>query len=178
MEILSCIVVLAFKCKILAPLICVNPLLQPPAFRDETSQEGRLRRAPRPLSERQLRRIRMLVEAKIASAIPIARLSSELKMSPSYFSHCFKATTGVSPHAFVARCKMRKAAHLLAETECPLEQIAEQVGFSNMGHFRRQFRKYFGRNPSDLRLTAIDGLSDCHTMPGHEVANDPGCLSK
>jgi AraC family transcriptional regulator len=112
------------------------------------------RREVRRLSKQQLRRLMAFVEGSIEKNISVANMSSEVKMSSSYFGYCFKMTVGMTPHAFVTRFKMLKAAQFLTELDCSLEQIAEKVGFSNVGHFRKQFRKYLGCNPSHFRLTA------------------------
>jgi AraC-like DNA-binding protein len=114
-----------------------------------------LRRRPmQRLTAQQLSRLDRLIEDKIAEEISIARLSSELGMSPSHFSHCFKRTVGISPYAFVVQRKVLAAARLAIETQESLEEIAARVGFSNFGHFRRQFRKLLGANLSDLRTDA------------------------
>lgn len=68
-----------------------------------------------------------------------------------YFSHRFKKTMGISPHAFVTQRKILKAEQLLSETSCTLEEVAGQVGYSNLGHFRKQFRKSLGYTPGNLR---------------------------
>ncbi|MFX8637111.1 AraC family transcriptional regulator, partial [Acinetobacter baumannii] len=89
-------------------------------------------RAVKLLSESQLRRIRRLIDENIGNDLSVSDLSSELKMSASYFSRCFKATFGIPPHTFVVDCKIIEAARLVIGTEGSLEEIAEKVGFSNM----------------------------------------------
>lgn len=111
------------------------------------------------LSKQQLERIDELVESRIARNIRIAELSSAIKMSPSHFSHRFKKTTGISPHAFVTKRKILKAEQLLRQTNGTLEEIAGKVGYSNLGHFRRQFRKSLGYAPGHLRgVGAVNSL--------------------
>jgi AraC-like DNA-binding protein len=126
----------------------------------------RAHRAVRLLSERQLQHIRSFIDRNIDKDVSVSHLSSELTMSISHFSHCFKATLGISPHAFVARCKILASAKLVIDTDCSLEEIAEKIGFSNLGHFRRQFQKSFGCNPSDLRIAAGIGPDYAATILG------------
>lgn len=118
-------------------------------------------RAVHLLSESQLRRIRRLIDENIGNDLSVSDLSSELKISASHFSRCFKATLGIPPHTFVVHCKIIEAARLVLETNGSLEEIAEKVGFSNLSYFRRRFRKLLGCNPSDLRIAA--GLDPGHT---------------
>ena len=161
MGVLSCIVLLMLKCKTLMPLICTIP---PPA--------AALKRDSRPLGKPQLHRIQVLVDANIAEALPITRLASELGMSPSHFNHRFKAALGITPHLFVLRRKMWKAAQLLAEESRSLEEVAGQVGFSNMRHFRRQFRRHIGRRPSELYPGAPAGPADDRLQRNCKGSND------
>lgn len=131
-------------------MICISSL--PPV----------LNRESKPLSEPQLRRIEALVEVNIAETLPITRLARELGMSPSHFSHRFKAAVGITPHTFVLQRKMWKAVRLLSETNWSLEEVAGQVGFSNMRHFRRQFCKFVGCNPSDMGSgVPVESADDC-----------------
>jgi len=129
-------------------------------------QLPRARRAVRLLSERQLQHIRSFIDKNMDKEISVAHLSSELTMSASHFGHCFKATLSISPHAFVARCKILAAARLVIETDFPLEEIAEKIGFSNLSHFRRRFRKSLGCNPSDLRIATAIGPDYVVTILG------------
>lgn len=110
-----------------------------------------LRRAVKRLDKQQLDHLLRFIDENIGADVSVARLSSELRMSLSHFSHRFKETLGVSPHVFVANRRVLTAARLLAETKFSLEEIAEQVGFSNLGRFRRRFRACVGCNPSDFR---------------------------
>ena len=52
---------------------------------------------------------------------------------------------------YVRDCQIRKATELLQTTDLPLEDIAEQCGFTNLLTFRRNFKATMGINPSDYR---------------------------
>ncbi len=116
-------------------------------------------RAVRQLSQSELRRILTVIDDNIANNITIAGLAPEIGMSPSHFSRCFKATSGASPYAFVTDRRIHAAAKLMIETNCSLEDAAQSVGFSNLGHFRKRLRKSFGCNPSDLRTALKIGVA-------------------
>lgn len=47
--------------------------------------------------------------------------------------------------------QIQRAVQLLQDTDAPLEEIAQQCGFTNLLTFRRNFKSVMGMNPSDLR---------------------------
>lgn len=119
----------------------------------EQERLSRSRRTVQRLGKPQIARLMQFIDENIGGDISVARLSLELRMSSSHFSHRFKETLGVSPHAFVANRRVMAAARLLTRTEISLEELAERVGFSSVGHFRRRFRRYLGCNPSEIRAS-------------------------
>ena len=47
--------------------------------------------------------------------------------------------------------QIQRAVQLLENTNSPLEDIAQQCGFTNLLTFRRNFKAVMGMNPSDFR---------------------------
>ena len=72
-------------------------------------------------------------------------------LSPFHFARAFKAATGLTPHEFVTGRRMDRARWLLRSQ--PVEAVAAAVGFGNLSHFRRLFRRHHGGPPSGLRET-------------------------
>lgn len=58
---------------------------------------------------------------------------------------------GVSFQLLVKEARQRDAVRLLRETSLSIEQIAEQLGYSEASNFVRAFRRLTGRTPSDVR---------------------------
>ena len=54
---------------------------------------------------------------------------------------------------YVRDCQIKRATELLQTTDLPLEEIAEQCGFTNLLTFRRNFKATMNINPSDYRKT-------------------------
>ena len=90
------------------------------------------------------------------SAAPhkVTGLARMARMSPYHFLRSFKATTGVTPHQWLLRARLRKAAERLAVTAEPVTDIALDVGFEDLSNFTRSFRAEFGASPSQFRLAA------------------------
>lgn len=47
--------------------------------------------------------------------------------------------------------KMRQAARLLSDSSLSVSDIAERLGYTNAGNFRRIFKKYFRTTPIEFR---------------------------
>lgn len=90
------------------------------------------------------------------SAAPhkLAGLARMARMSPYHFLRSFKATTGVTPHQWLLRARLRKAAEQLAATQLPITNVALDVGFADLSNFTRSFHAEFGASPRQYRLAA------------------------
>jgi AraC family transcriptional regulator len=96
-------------------------------------------------------RVADLVEARIGDVLALDDLAAEVALSPFHFHRCFRATTGLAPHAFVTARRMDRARLLVSTTAQPIDRIAASVGFTNVSHFRRIFRRHHGVPPSTMR---------------------------
>jgi len=73
-------------------------------------------------------------------------------LSPWYFTHLFKAATGLSPKQYMMQRKMKRAAELLDESFLSVKEIAADLGFDHQSHFSREFKKHSGASPSERRV--------------------------
>lgn len=83
--------------------------------------------------------------------LTLAELSSVVQMSPHYFAHSFKQSTGLPPHQYVTRCRIDKAKRLLARRELTIVEISGQVGFQSQSHFTRVFHQHTKMTPKVYR---------------------------
>ncbi len=105
------------------------------------------------LSAGALRRVREFVESHLEDNISLDALAAQARLSVYHFARAFRHSTGVSPHRYVLEQRVRRAQQLLVRTDLPLASIASAVGFSDQGHFSRQFRGLVGTTPSSYRRT-------------------------
>jgi Helix-turn-helix domain len=71
-----------------------------------------------------------------------------------YFLRTFEQLTGITPHQYVRRTRLREAAsRLVAETEKVLD-VALDCGFGDVSNFNRAFRTEFGVSPRVFRRTS------------------------
>ena len=77
---------------------------------------------------------------------------SEIGMSRSALYRKLKALTGQSITEFIRTIKLKRAAQLIAQTKRTISEIAFDLGFNDLKHFRKTFKKLFDELPSQYRL--------------------------
>ena len=111
------------------------------------------------LSPGVLRRVRDLIENRLAEPLRLQELAQTANASEFHFIRAFKRLTGRSPHKYITARRMERAQFLLTTTDLPIAEIAWQVGFSNTSHFTAQFRKQTGTTPAVWRESSKPGSS-------------------
>lgn len=99
-----------------------------------------------------LKRVREYVAAHLAGAIRLQQLASVAGLSPFHFSRAFKASTGLSPHAYVLHCRISESKRLLSGSHLTISEVARRVGFSGSAQLARSFRAFTGTTPTAFRL--------------------------
>jgi AraC family transcriptional regulator len=85
--------------------------------------------------------------------LTLETLASESGLSPYHFLRSFERLTGVTPHQYVLRARLRKAALRLAEGAERITEVAFDCGFGDISNFNRAFRGEFGVSPRAFRLS-------------------------
>jgi AraC family transcriptional regulator len=68
-------------------------------------------------------------------------------LSPFHFLRVFARVVGVTPHQYVVRVRLRRAARLLSATELAITDVALEAGFADLSNFVRTFRRAAGVPP-------------------------------
>lgn len=123
-------------------------------FRFTLSFERQMQHSRSPEGDRLLDDLRARLLNGAKRSIPIAVLAAERGMSPTGFSHFFRARTGVTPAHFMTEVRVQEAARLLVGTRLTLGEIAERCGFANANHFGKVFRRFRHQSASAYRLVA------------------------
>ncbi|KMK52596.1 hypothetical protein RO21_00135 [[Actinobacillus] muris] len=80
-------------------------------------------------------------------------------LSRSQLIRLFKQHLSVSPHVFLHRIRLQKAAMLLKQNADSVLTIALATGFQSETHFGKAFKKYYGITPSQYRKQAVSDNS-------------------
>ncbi|MFA6087707.1 response regulator, partial [Mucilaginibacter sp.] len=92
-----------------------------------------------------------VIENKIIEPdFDVKTIADELGMSYSSLFKKLKAITGQSVNNFVRFVRLRKAAEMMINTNCNVNEAALNAGFNDIKYFREQFIKLFGVKPSDF----------------------------
>ncbi|HSC84292.1 MAG TPA: AraC family transcriptional regulator [Pseudomonas sp.] len=87
----------------------------------------------------------------LARRITVIELAQVACLSPSHFHAQFKDSLGLTPHQYLLKTRLDRAARLLRESSLPLVQIAEECGFSSQSALTTAMRRYLGLTPRRLR---------------------------
>ncbi|WP_341992814.1 AraC family transcriptional regulator [Azorhizobium sp. AG788] len=115
-------------------------------------QLGRTTRRKRgALAPWQLRRVTDFIEANCLRSIRLQELADLTELSQSYFSHAFKAATGLAPYQWHMKARIEKVQDMLVDADMPLTEIAAAAGFADQAHLTRVFRRTLGETPGAWR---------------------------
>ncbi|MES1173172.1 MAG: AraC family transcriptional regulator [Myxococcales bacterium] len=101
--------------------------------------------------ERLLDTLRSRVLSDPTRALGLELLAAERGVTPTAFSHFFRAQTGLTPARFITEVRVQMAARLLVTTRLSLDRIAAECGFANGNHFGKVFRRFRHQSPGTYR---------------------------
>ena len=78
-------------------------------------------------------------------------LTEKMHLSKPYLSKYIREKSGKTFGDIVKNVRMKKARSLLKNTSMTVESIAESVGYQNVEHFNRLFKKRYGMTPVQYR---------------------------
>ena len=78
-------------------------------------------------------------------------IADVFQITASYLSRYFKNQTGQSLSSYLDGLRMREACRLLLETQLPVKDIVQRVGYGTPNHFIRKFRGLYHMTPTAYR---------------------------
>ncbi|MCE7994031.1 MAG: helix-turn-helix transcriptional regulator [Roseivirga sp.] len=82
--------------------------------------------------------------------LPLKVLASQSGRSLSTFNRDFKMIFGQTPHRWIMKKRLSLAKEMLRKRVGRPSEIYMQVGFEDLGHFSRSFKRQFGLPPSEF----------------------------
>ena len=86
--------------------------------------------------------------------IDLDRAARETGLSPFHFLRIFTSVLGVTPHQYLVRSRLCRAARLLADGAASVTDVALDVGFGDLSNFVRTFHRAAGVSPGRFRRAA------------------------
>jgi AraC family transcriptional regulator len=111
------------------------------------------RRAPAPAALARVTPIVREIDRGPDGVLPLRGLAREAGLSPYHFLRTFESVTGVTPHQYVLRARLRQAALQLAQEPARIVDVALDCGFGDVSNFNRTFRAEFGVTPRAYRTS-------------------------
>ncbi|MGJ4948537.1 helix-turn-helix transcriptional regulator [Bradyrhizobium sp. HKCCYLS20291] len=106
---------------------------------------------PSPRDRRRAIESALWIDDNAERAIDLADTAREAGVSPFHFLRLFTATLGVSPHQYLIRARLRRAARRLSDEDTPVTEIAYDSGFADLSNFTRTFTRAAGVSPAKFR---------------------------
>ena len=94
------------------------------------------------------------IDAHSDQAIGLEDAAGEAGLSPYHFLRVFSGVLGLTPHQYLLRSRLRRAARLLVDAERSVTDIALDVGFADLSNFVRTFHHAAGVSPRGFRRAA------------------------
>ena len=120
-------------------------------IRHRSSVSGQLKRVPDFLALKTLKTAIEYIQDNLQRELSLDGIAGVVGLSPFYFAHSFKATTGIPPYQYVLQCRIERAKALLREPSLSIAEIAYEVGFGNQSHMTTVFRKTLQVTPKVYR---------------------------
>ena len=93
------------------------------------------------------------IRGHVDSAISVQDVADATHRSPSFITQQFRKELGITPGAFISRCKLEEAKSLLLFSDKSLAEISSHLCYSSQGYFQNVFKKKFGMTPLQYRNT-------------------------
>jgi AraC-like DNA-binding protein len=91
------------------------------------------------------------IQVNLHQNLTVAKLAKRANQNQDYFSRIFYQYTGIRPLAYIHDKRIERAQYLLATTDMSFEEVATAVGFDNLPHFSRVFKKVTSLTPGLYR---------------------------
>ena len=94
------------------------------------------------------------VESDPAIDASLDSLAAAAGLSPFAYLRAFQQLTGATPHQFLLRSRLRRAAVRLATWQANVIDVGLSSGFGDVSNFNKAFRAEFGVTPTAYRRKA------------------------
>ena len=100
---------------------------------------------------RHLLRAKDLADARYFEPLDVDDLARAAGLSRAHFSREFKRAFGETPHQYLLRRRLERAAALLRNTDRSVADICFSVGLQSVGSFTSAFGRAYGITPTAYR---------------------------
>ncbi len=84
-------------------------------------------------------------------SVTAENIAEHFSISPSWLRQIFRENTHTTVTDVIQQTRIERACDLLSTTNLPVQKVAEAVGYTDVTHFIRLFKKYQGDTPLQYR---------------------------
>ena len=97
-----------------------------------------------------MERLMSLIGENLGNAeFSVSQLSREIGMSKAVLYKKFDALVHIPIAEFIKTMRLKKAAIMLLNDKLSISQVAWEVGFNDSKYFSKEFKKFYGKTPSE-----------------------------
>ena len=93
-----------------------------------------------------------LMRNHVEQEFPLSAMAYSVNLSPSHLRRLFKAEVGMTAFEYMKLLRMERAKYLLESSFLSVKEIMRTVRINNRSHFVQDFKKLYGRTPTQARL--------------------------
>ena len=97
-----------------------------------------------------MQHIEQILSSRLEGFPSLESLAHEVFMSTSKLKNLFKQVYGYTLYDYYNKSRLQRAKEMLVTGQCSVKQAGSEIGFSNLSHFAKAFKKEFGILPRDL----------------------------
>jgi len=97
-----------------------------------------------------MQHVEQILSSRLEGFPSLESLAHEVFMSTSKLKNLFKQVYGHTLYDYYNKSRLQRARELLSNGQVSIKQAGSEIGFSNLSHFAKAFRKEFGILPRDL----------------------------
>jgi len=83
--------------------------------------------------------------------LDLQQIAAVVSISERECFRCFQKSIGITPIQYLLKYRISLAARLLEDTDIPITEICNRVGFDNSSYFSKIFKRFMHFTPSDHR---------------------------
>lgn len=87
--------------------------------------------------------------------VSLDNLAKSANVCKSECLRCFKTSMQTTPYKYLTEYRLSKAAELLKNSDEPIGNIADSVGFRQVSHFGKCFKEKTGLSPREYRMKKV-----------------------
>jgi len=95
----------------------------------------------------------------------IESIAARLGYSPAHCNRAFRQMYGISPRQYLSGLIIRHAKLLLMDNTLSVDTIAHRLGYRDVSHFSKQFKRWTGLPPMGYRRLSHHGAASGRALP-------------